>query len=241
MLLHTLTNYSRLSQAAYLPTAEAKAVYRDMGYPVALPLHDSESDPLEAYLLTGDGKEIVIAIRGSDEPHNWVMENCRLWQCSKTKAHSGFLLGADKLWWRLKLALALASTHGPLKLTIVGHSLGGALAQTLALKALEYQPSIWSFGAPRVGGQRFVDALRTVPHARVVHAQDPVPRLPMRSWGYKHHGRAIIVSQGQYDMEEAAWEKHLERQGAGLELLRSLSNGEGLQGHLSYPGCEAIV
>ena len=222
--------------AAYAPAEEAAQLYRDLGFAVVLPLHCNESDPLEAYLLKGDEREIVVAIRGSDEPANWIAQNCRLWQCQTTKAHSGFLRAADRLWWRLHLALALAQTHEQFKLILVGHSLGGALAQALALKALQYQPSIWTFGAPRVGGPSFVEALRTVPHARVVHANDPVPRLPMRSWGYKHHGRPIIFQNGRFDMTDKAWDEHLQRQGSGIALLAAIAKGHGLQGHLSYPG-----
>lgn len=94
------------------------------------------------------------------------------------------------------------------QLTLVGHSLGGAVA---ALASLDFHfrgwnPQITTFGEPRIGNlalmQYFDKAFMTEKqtnvsdmYRRVTHAEDPVPLLPISEWGYRMHGGEIYISK----------------------------------------------
>jgi len=95
------------------------------------------------------------------------------------------------------------------ELTLVGHSLGGAVA---ALAALEFQargwtPRVTTFGEPRIGNRalsEFIDRrfqLNTIAdpdqilYRRVTHVDDPVPLLPLEEWGYRMHAGEIYISK----------------------------------------------
>jgi hypothetical protein len=82
-----------------------------------------------------------------------------------------------------------------------GHSLGGAFA---ALGALDVSLSnilaknriiLYTFGAPREGNRELAQAINSHvgQHYRVVHRQDPVPRLPPSGlWGAYHSGTEVF-------------------------------------------------
>lgn len=97
------------------------------------------------------------------------------------------------------------------QLTLVGHSLGGAVAALAALdlKARGYVPQVTTFGEPRIGNTPLVKYLDSrfeltgdVPandtqlqYRRVTHVDDPVPLLPLSEWGYAMHAGEIHISK----------------------------------------------
>ncbi len=146
--------------------------------------------------------------RGSDEPSlGPKCENCRV--------HLGFMTS-----WRNTRCIIIPhiekalSEYPDYQLTLVGHSLGGAVA---ALASLEFQargwePHVTTFGEPRIGNQalnsyidkRFDLSNRNVSkHAyrRVTHVSDPVPLLPLEEWGYAAHAGEVFISK--YDLPPA--------------------------------------
>lgn len=97
------------------------------------------------------------------------------------------------------------------ELSLVGHSLGGAVAALAGLdfKARGWDPTITTFGEPRIGNlglvkyldQRF-DLTNGLPkndtllkYRRVTHVDDPVPLLPLTEWGYAMHAGEIYISK----------------------------------------------
>lgn len=100
------------------------------------------------------------------------------------------------------------------EISLVGHSLGGAVA---ALAGLEMQlkgwnPTVTTFGEPMIGNREFAEYLdrqfsldtpyhsedvpfRTPQFRRVTHVDDPVPLLPLAEWGYTPHGGEIFISK----------------------------------------------
>lgn len=130
-------------------------------------------------------------------------------RCENCTVHAGFLFS----WMQTRkiiipLVKKLKEEYPDHQLTLVGHSLGGAIA---ALAALEFHrrgwdPQVTTFGEPRVGNEalmayidtRFND---TVPEVggtmfrRVTHVGDQVPLLPLQEWGYRMHGGEIFISK----------------------------------------------
>ena len=70
---------------------------------------------------------------------------------------------------------------------IAGHSLGGAVANLLALEAIEYRlplGGVYTFGAPQVGGSGWVDIFIDKIGSKSrqwINSQDPIPKLPLGS------------------------------------------------------------
>jgi len=82
------------------------------------------------------------------------------------------------------------------QLVITGHSLGGAVATSIAAALQDHMPNLQlvTFGSPRPGGRKFRDRLR-VPHRRYVHGLDVVPRLPLAAFGFRHTAPAIVLPE----------------------------------------------
>ena len=101
------------------------------------------------------------------------------------------------------------SAHGSASsVTVVGHSLGAALALLdglyLSLNLPNAEVRVIGYGMPRVGNQAFanwVDSSRL--SGQVTHInnkKDPVPILPGRSLGYHHaSGEVHITGSGAWE------------------------------------------
>lgn len=93
--------------------------------------------------------------------------------------------------------------HQPKKITITGHSLGGALATLCAIDMKltylsKYDVELFTYGAPRVGNTEFPELFNNaVPKSfRFVNGLDVVPAVP-RTWqGYKHVNHEIKIGKG---------------------------------------------
>jgi Lipase (class 3) len=108
--------------------------------------------------------------------------------CTHIQVHSGFIRCAHEIYWsfvRPKLREALQRSSRPVQ--VVGHSLGGAVAQLLAAQVetdmgVEVDEVV-TFGSPRVGDaswqHAYEDLLDRATH-RWIAEDDPVPHLPSR-------------------------------------------------------------
>lgn len=123
--------------------------------------------------------------------------------------HAGFMTS-----WRhtrpqlLDTVKSLVDEYPDYRLTLVGHSLGGAVAALASLDfhAKGWKPQVTTFGEPRVGNQALAKYLDTAffnrsqtnasdGYRRVTHVDDPVPLLPLSEWGYRMHGGEVYIAK----------------------------------------------
>lgn len=135
-------------------------------------------------------------------------------KCTNCTVHSGFYTSwrhtRDEILPHVLLGL---EKYPDYKVTLVGHSLGGAVATFAGLEMLArgLNPTITTFGEPRIGNQALADYVdirfglssnsTTLANPgeqrfrRVTHVDDPVPLLPLEEWGYVPHGGEIFISK----------------------------------------------
>lgn len=130
-------------------------------------------------------------------------------KCIDCTVHAGFMLS-----WKHTRAEILPylekviQQYPDYQLTLVGHSLGGAIAALASLdfKARGWNPKVTTFGEPRIGNEGLMkyfdkaflnddDIEENDMYRRVTHVDDPVPLLPLKEWGYKMHAGEIYISK----------------------------------------------
>lgn len=119
--------------------------------------------------------------------------------CSSCRVHCGFLAAYTSVEEAVVEAIDSARRdHPDYSIKLVGHSLGGALAQlaytSLARRGIEAS-EVFTYGQPRVGDSCFADLVDTVSGIsnespgifhRTTHSFDGIPQVPAVSDGYRH-------------------------------------------------------
>lgn len=184
---------------------------------------------VQGFVAQLENQRCVLSFRGSMHVMNWMadMRFLKKWWppearngwCPGCKVHSGFADAYEEL--RPEMLTALREL-GCARLSITGHSLGGALSNLAAaeLRASEETQvlvgPVFTFGAPRVGNMAFITAVRSfthlLPHWRVVHYHDPVPRLAPTGFDYQHAGEEVY-----YDTENSSSYRVCRSTSEGLE------------------------
>ncbi|KAL2864564.1 lipase family protein [Aspergillus lucknowensis] len=130
-------------------------------------------------------------------------------KCSDCFVHAGFMNAWQITRSTILEAISAARDEYPdYELSLVGHSLGGAVAALAGteMKLRGWDPVITTFGEPMVGNKAFTEYLDAVfdldsgdasewAFRRVTHVNDPVPLLPLKEWGYEMHGGEIYISR----------------------------------------------
>jgi predicted lipase len=82
-------------------------------------------------------------------------------------------------------------SHPGAAIAVSGHSLGGALATHALIDLIRVGYKVdhfYTYGSPRMGDTAFRNFVQELyPNnfrARLVNSHDPVPHLPLESWGY---------------------------------------------------------
>lgn len=94
----------------------------------------------------------------------------------------------------------LATLAEPETITVVGHSLGSALATLVAYESarlrLSQKVRLVTFASPRVGDGNFAQSFENLVanSLRIVNRPDFIPRLPPRSFGFTHVWHELEVS-----------------------------------------------
>lgn len=99
------------------------------------------------------------------------------------------------------------SEHGALSVTVVGHSLGAALALLdgvyIHVQLTSVSVRVVSYGMPRVGNQDFANWVDKNLSGRVTHVnneEDPVPTVPGMFSGFVHvSGEVHITDSGAWE------------------------------------------
>ncbi|KAI9781983.1 MAG: hypothetical protein M1839_005576 [Geoglossum umbratile] len=129
-------------------------------------------------------------------------------KCPNCRVHAGFLASWKNTRPHIEPVVQLLVERFPhYRLTLVGHSLGGAVASLASLDFYRrgWNPEVTTFGEPRVGNQALMDYFdaRFYNHMhggesnyrRITHVNDPVPLLPLKEWGYRMHAGEIYISK----------------------------------------------
>ncbi|KAI0825734.1 lipase [Irpex lacteus] len=125
---------------------------------------------------------------------------------SSITVHAGFANEQAKTATKVLSAVQTAlSQNGANTVTIVGHSLGAAIALIdsvylpLHLPGVNFKSVL--YGLPRVGNQDFADYVDAHLHiTRINNKKDPVPIVPGRFLGFHHPSGEVHIS------ESGAWE-----------------------------------
>ena len=136
-------------------------------------------------------------------------------ECTDCTVHAGFMTSwrhtRSKIMPYLK---DVVQNYPNYQVTLVGHSLGGAVAALAALdfEARGWSPKVTTFGEPRIGNQGLMHYIdRTFSNGsstnitgrfrRVTHVDDPVPLLPLTEWGYQMHAGEVYIAKSELSPE----------------------------------------
>jgi hypothetical protein len=94
--------------------------------------------------------------------------------------------------------------------TVAGHSLGGVLAILFAddmRRSNGASPTVYTFGAPRIGDVAFSKSIESSPIFRIYNTGDPVTRIPPLC---RHIGRPIELTFAGNGLEHHSLENYME-------------------------------
>jgi triacylglycerol lipase len=159
-----------------------------LGYNLVASIVAAPAKTLDFYgFIIESDNSIVISFRGSRSNPDWIADASILqtyfpYTRIKLKTHSGF--SAIYNTCRQQIINILNTLNNSKQLFVTGHSLGGSLAVLCALDAAVNtaynNPIMYSFGSPRIGNCKFVQAYNGVINnsIRIVNTNDIVPLLP---------------------------------------------------------------
>ncbi|KAI9878507.1 MAG: hypothetical protein M1830_000688 [Pleopsidium flavum] len=170
---------------------------------------------IAAYLAVDNTNNLlVLAIRGTSSGQNVAVDELVALigsdLCTGCLVHEGFY-GA---WLELRTYLLPAlnsaiATYPGHQIITTGHSLGGAIAIIAAAELRNAGMNVamdaglqYNFGQPRIGNDVTANYISNQAggNYRATHTDDPVPRLPDTSLGYRHTFPEYWISRGNVDI-----------------------------------------
>jgi triacylglycerol lipase len=133
-------------------------------------------------------------------------------KCQNCTVHAGFWTSWKNSRDTVLSAVTEAREKYPdYEVTLIGHSLGGAVAALASLEMYSrgLDPHVTTFGEPKVGNDKIADFINEMfdlskereyddtqmRYRRMTHVNDPVPLLPLTEWGYAPHAGEIHISK----------------------------------------------
>jgi predicted lipase len=120
--------------------------------------------------------------------------------------HAGFRKEARKLY---ELVFDYIKAHPNRKIYVTGHSLGAAMATYMAQEIKWNKlgdPTLYTFGSPRLGSHDFVRAM-DIEHHRYVNCLDIVTHVPPNAIGFMHHGQLNYINYYGFVRNLTTWQK----------------------------------
>ncbi|KUI61601.1 Lipase [Cytospora mali] len=219
--------YAQYAGASYCNPVSGKPVYckrdicpagRGSNATILSTFHGIETDVLGLIAVDSTAQEIVISVRGSMSLTSWIGDV--IWareltsMCDGCWAHFGFLFAYREIASSVNTSLASAVRLFPsYKITVTGHSLGGAVATLLGMHIRDagYDADIYTYGSPRVGNEALARYITHQPGSnyRITHLADAVARLPPMQIGFRHTSPEYWLSDGyprtvDYDPDDVA-------------------------------------
>lgn len=140
-----------------------------------------------------NGGELRIAFSGTDSFDD-VLADCSFFP--KNGEHSGFARYADELLVPvINLINSYCGGH-PYFITLIGHSLGAAIAQIIAKRLNDKFKyiNVFTFGSPKVYTRW--SQPKGISHYRIYHRADPVPKLLMFLFKHNQSGMCELGHLG---------------------------------------------
>ncbi|KAI8319105.1 alpha/beta-hydrolase [Martensiomyces pterosporus] len=207
-----IAKYGEFANAAYYINSNAWncpqcTTSPNLADTVVVKFFDKANGPSYGYVARNDRtNEIIVAFRGTTTINDvWsdLQAHTTDWTGagSGAKVHKGFNdayhSAANDI---LTTITQIRDTHPNHKIVFVGHSYGGAQASLAAADFvyknddLKSQVSLYTYGQPRTGNAAFADWMtrQAFTKYRVTFKGDPVPQIPTRVFGYKHHTQEVF-------------------------------------------------
>uniref|UniRef100_A0A078BML5 triacylglycerol lipase n=1 Tax=[Candida] hispaniensis TaxID=312227 RepID=A0A078BML5_9ASCO len=207
-------------QCKEFPNTEVLYVYQDIQFDPTLPSYIAvDHNSKEIYTVFRGTRSVGDAITDLEINQKsltnfaWGKNITASQTCENCKVHEGFLRAYNLTYNRISKNLDDVILKYPdYSQTIVGHSLGGAVALLfgISMKVNGHDPLVVTYGQPLVGNKEFADWAdqlffgQTKPNVlsdfpsrkfyRVTHLGDIVPTVPFWS-GYTHTSGEIFLDQ----------------------------------------------
>ena len=194
--------FAEVSALAYHDGTKAKKELKAIGFNSYKFL---ENDGAQCHIFN-NSEHLVIAFRGTEptEFSDVKADLLAIKRKSKTegRVHMGFKIELRKLWSDISAILK----NKKQRIWICGHSLGGAMATLCASRLEELEPTLYTYGSPRVGGSEWRDGC-DVEHYRFVNNNDIVTAVPLWLMGYRHHGIVRYINYYGRIRRLSFWQK----------------------------------
>lgn len=223
---------AQCSKIAYENGTKAKPLYKELGFTK----HKYFSKKgAQCHVISNDGY-LVLAFRGTEvKEFSDIKADLKVRSTNnnfgKGRVHRGFNAEVDKLWDDLRKYVRDNLTNQ--KLVVTGHSLGASMGVIFTAR-IQYSfkvDSLWTYGCPRAGNQKFVDSVKTT-HYRFVNNNDDVPKVPFYHWGYRHFGNLMYIdSKGKVQKKSRMWQRVRDRLKGRLDAVKTKDFFDGIKDH----------